>query len=123
MDLFKRMYGEALISFTEFQAYTLFVFTECSEDAEFSSIKASFGLADQHYKEMTRICNHLALWHAAKVESKHFRDWTIKEREEDVLVRSLLKATSVLMSSLLDVYGPWLRKGQGNDVETAPPKE
>jgi hypothetical protein len=112
MHNFQSEYKEAREAFGEFQGYSTEMLRQCSEGSYFLSIKTSFRLAEEQYKKINQICNDLSLWHGAKVEGKSLSEWTLKEREQNILVRSLERATSGTMNALLGVYGFWLAKAQ-----------
>jgi hypothetical protein len=122
-DSFKSMYDDALRAYEEFQGHAIFVFRAYAENSEFSSLKASFRLSQDYYKTIVQTCNDLTLWHTAKVEGKNFKDWTEKDRAENILVRALLRTTSSLMCSLQDIYGPALAKNQSTAPLEFPSKE
>jgi hypothetical protein len=109
---FQQMYAEAHGALVTFHAYAADVLLSCHEGVDFPAIRANFILADEHYKETTKIAAHLSLWHAAKVEGKVLSAWTQREIEQDALVRSLSGMASSCMNHLLSVYRIWLAKDQ-----------
>lgn len=121
MSDFQRLHKDALSAFMEFQGYSHETMAACCENAHFETIRIAFHLAETHYKEVNRICNDLCLWHAGKVEGRKLSEWSQREHEENILVRSLLKMTSASMSTLQAVYLPWLTKSQFTKPEEARP--
>jgi hypothetical protein len=118
---FREEYAEAVEEARQFAEFALDAFRGCSANDDPAIALESYRKADLHHHATTERLARLALRFCKKTANRPLDRWTVQERENNDLIRSLAGMLSGVMNNMLPVHKISLQRAQ--DLKMAAERE